>query len=66
MLIRRLKSHFVALHCGVDLIIGMNGCIWVSKHAKEFEGQSEEGFEAEAVYSNKNDVSRRTCYYLIT
>lgn len=59
MIIRRLKSHFVALHCGVDLIIGMNGFIWVSKHAKEFEGQSEEGFEAQAVYSNKNDVSCR-------
>ncbi|KAG8979237.1 exosome non-catalytic core subunit rrp4 [Tulasnella sp. 427] len=56
MLIRRLKSHFVALHCGVDLIIGMNGYIWVSKHAKEFEGQAEEGFEAQAVYSNKNDA----------
>ncbi|KAG8901870.1 exosome non-catalytic core subunit rrp4 [Tulasnella sp. 403] len=55
MLIRRLKSHFVQLHCGVDLILGMNGYIWVCKHAKEFEQESEEGFDAQTVYSNKND-----------
>jgi len=29
-LIRRAKSHFVSLECGVDLIIGNNGYIWVS------------------------------------
>ncbi|KAI0665175.1 exosome complex exonuclease rrp4 [Cubamyces menziesii] len=55
ILIRRLKSHFVALPCGVDLILGLNGYIWVSKHVKESEQEGEEGFDAEAVYSNKND-----------
>ncbi|KAJ3536252.1 hypothetical protein NM688_g6864 [Phlebia brevispora] len=54
-LIRRLKSHFIALPCGVDLILGLNGYIWVSKHVKESEQEGEEGFDAEAVYSNKND-----------
>lgn len=57
VLIRRLKSHFIALPCGVDLILGLNGYIWVSKHVKANEQEGEEGFDAEAVYSNRNDVS---------
>jgi len=55
ILVRRLKSHFYALPCGVDLILGLNGYLWVSKHVKESEQEGEEGFDAEAVYSNKND-----------
>jgi len=57
VLIRRLKSHFITLPCGVDLILGLNGYIWVSKHVKQAEQEGEEGFDAEAVYSNRNDVS---------
>jgi hypothetical protein len=56
VLVRRLKSHFITLPCGVDLILGLNGYIWVSKHVKENEQEGEEGFDAEAVYSNQNDV----------
>ncbi|PPQ69502.1 hypothetical protein CVT26_002848 [Gymnopilus dilepis] len=55
ILVRRLKSHFLTLPCGVDLILGLNGYIWVSKHVKENEQEGEEGFDAEAVYSNVND-----------
>ncbi|KAH9479702.1 Exosome complex component rrp4 [Psilocybe cubensis] len=55
ILVRRLKSHFLTLPCGVDLILGLNGYIWVSKHVKESEQEGEEGFDAEAVYSNVND-----------
>ncbi|KAJ7754563.1 exosome complex exonuclease rrp4 [Mycena metata] len=55
LLVRRLKSHFLTLPCGVDLILGLNGYIWVSKHVKESEQEGEEGFDAEAVYSNRND-----------
>ncbi|KAF9075821.1 hypothetical protein BDP27DRAFT_1211456 [Rhodocollybia butyracea] len=55
ILIRRLKSHFITLPCGVDLILGLNGYIWVSKHVKDSEREGEDGFDAEAVYSNKND-----------
>ncbi|KAJ6595622.1 exosome complex exonuclease rrp4 [Mycena vulgaris] len=55
ILVRRLKSHFITLPCGVDLILGLNGYIWVSKHVKESEQEGEEGFDAEAVYSNRND-----------
>jgi len=55
ILVRRLKSHFLTLPCGVDLILALNGYIWVSKHVKENEQEGEEGFDAEAVYSNQND-----------
>ncbi|KAF9460557.1 hypothetical protein BDZ94DRAFT_1324024 [Collybia nuda] len=55
ILVRRLKSHFITLPCGVDLILGLNGYIWVSKHVKESDQEGEEGFDAEAVYSNQND-----------
>ncbi len=57
ILVRRLKSHFVTLPCGVDLILGLNGFIWVSKHVRLRDREGEEGFAAEAVYSNQNDVS---------
>ncbi|KAF8235637.1 hypothetical protein L208DRAFT_1358529 [Tricholoma matsutake] len=56
ILVRRLKSHFIALPCGVDLILGLNGYIWVSKQIKESDQEGEEGFDAEAVYSNQNDT----------
>ncbi|KAF9054642.1 hypothetical protein BJ165DRAFT_1337319 [Panaeolus papilionaceus] len=55
ILVRRLKSHFLTLPCGVDVILGLNGYIWVNKHVKESEQEGEEGFDAEAVYSNVND-----------
>ncbi|EJD07661.1 uncharacterized protein FOMMEDRAFT_137897 [Fomitiporia mediterranea MF3/22] len=55
ILIRRLKSHFISLPCGVDLILGLNGYVWVNKHTSEHEREGEEGFDAEAVYSNRND-----------
>jgi exosome complex component RRP4 len=61
VLVRRLKSHFVALPCGVDLILGLNGYIWVSKHTKDSEQEGGEGFDAEAVYSNHNDVRHPYC-----
>jgi exosome complex component RRP4 len=31
-LIKRSKSHFVNLSCGVDLVLGLNGYIYVQKH----------------------------------
>ncbi|KAF8310083.1 hypothetical protein DL93DRAFT_2062391 [Clavulina sp. PMI_390] len=54
-LIRRLKSHFFSMPCGVDVILGMNGYIWVSKHVQQNMQVGEEGFDAEGVYSNVND-----------
>jgi exosome complex component RRP4 len=40
----------------VDVILGLNGYIWISKHVKANEQEGEQGFDAEAVYSNQNDV----------
>jgi len=34
----------------------LNGYIWVSKHVSKNEQEGEEGFDAEAVYSNQNDA----------
>ncbi|KAI5478947.1 exosome complex component RRP4 [Pseudohyphozyma bogoriensis] len=65
-LIVRLKSHFHTLPFGVDLIIGLNGYIWVSKTVakpKKADGE-EEGFgeeSGEGVYSGVNeDISPST------
>ncbi|KAL1760414.1 hypothetical protein FB107DRAFT_286955 [Schizophyllum commune] len=55
ILVKRLKSHFITLPCDVDLILGLNGYIWVSKHVLASQQVGEEGFDAEAVYSNRND-----------
>src|SRR5260221_12160279 len=46
ILIRRLKSHFFALPCGVDIILGINGYIWVSKRIKEHEQVGEQALDA--------------------
>jgi len=40
-LIRRTKTHFVTLDCGVDLIIGNNGYIWISPVQKKYEDDAE-------------------------
>lgn len=61
-LMRRLKSHFYTLPIGVDLILGLNGSIWVSKPMinnvdNENLENNLEGFDTEGVYSNTNDVS---------
>jgi exosome complex component RRP4 len=39
------------------LILGLNGYIWVNKHVQDSD-HGEEGFDAEAVYSNQNDVRK--------
>ncbi|CAD6588582.1 MAG: exosome non-catalytic core subunit rrp4 [Tremellales sp. Tagirdzhanova-0007] len=59
-LIRRLKSHFHHLPppcgpTGVDVILGLNGYVWVSTGTTIERREGGEGFDAEAVYSDKND-----------
>ncbi|GAA6059728.1 hypothetical protein JCM10212_000256 [Sporobolomyces blumeae] len=59
-LIVRAKSHFHSLPYGVDLIIGLNGYIWISKTVqKELRRDGEEaGFgeeSGEGVYSGENE-----------
>lgn len=61
-LIRRLKSHFHHLPppagpTGVDIILGLNGFVWISSGTTVAQREGGEGFDAEGVYSNTNDVS---------
>ncbi|KAI8602918.1 exosome complex exonuclease rrp4 [Dissophora ornata] len=49
-LVQRCKSHFHSLSCGVDVILGLNGYIWVSAHVT----QNLDEIDTEQVYSNKN------------
>ena len=37
-LMRRLKQHFVRLPCGVDAILGLNGCVWLAAAGEEEAG----------------------------
>ncbi|ELU43399.1 exosome complex exonuclease rrp4 [Rhizoctonia solani AG-1 IA] len=60
-LVRRLKSHFFSLPCGVDLILGLNGYIWVSKHVKEINQVGEEGFDAEPIDTTTSRAIIRVC-----
>lgn len=59
-LIVRLKSHFHTLPCGVDLIVGLNGRIWVSSASPVSQSHVDAPVDAEhtssaALYSNIND-----------
>ena len=60
-LVQRCKSHFHSLACGVDVILGLNGYIWVSAHVP----QELDEIDTELVYSNKNKVtggSKGSCF----
>ncbi|KAK4048841.1 Exosome complex component rrp4 [Microbotryomycetes sp. JL221] len=64
-LVLRLKSHFHTLSYGVDLIIGLNGYIWVSKTLTKARGLADDGGfgeeSSETVYSSENeDISPKT------
>ncbi|SHO79953.1 Similar to S.cerevisiae protein RRP4 (Exosome non-catalytic core component) [Malassezia sympodialis ATCC 42132] len=67
VLVRRHKSHFLSLmqlpERGVDLVLGLNGWIWVSKHVPfdmakaEGEGADrDEAMETDGVYSDVNEA----------
>jgi exosome complex component RRP4 len=51
-LVKRSKSHFVTLPCGVDVVLGLNGYIWVSKHVYISPDIAN---QPEGLYSNQND-----------
>lgn len=54
VLVQRCKSQFHTLPCGVDVILGLNGYIWVHK---KFEGVVGDDTDPAVYYSSVNDVS---------
>lgn len=40
----------------MDVILGLNGFVWVSSGTTAERREGGEGFDAEGVYSDKNDV----------
>ncbi|KAI9298852.1 hypothetical protein K502DRAFT_362071 [Neoconidiobolus thromboides FSU 785] len=51
LLVQRSRSHFALLSCGVNVIFGLNGYIWVSKYiTDEIEEISEDN-----IFSSKNE-----------
>ncbi|CAO3645382.1 unnamed protein product [Mucor fragilis] len=53
VLVQRCKSQFHSLPCGVDVILGLNGYIWIHK---KFEITGDES-DPTVSYSSENDVS---------
>ncbi|KAJ3197494.1 exosome non-catalytic core subunit rrp4 [Irineochytrium annulatum] len=51
-LVKRSKSHFLTLTCGVDVILGLNGYIWVCKHV---QFSQEAATQHEGLFSNENE-----------
>ncbi|KAI8817119.1 uncharacterized protein EV422DRAFT_500363 [Fimicolochytrium jonesii] len=51
-LVKRTKSHFATLPCGVDVILGLNGYIWVSKHVPISPDMVN---QPDALYHNDNE-----------
>ncbi|KAI8084348.1 exosome component 2-like protein [Gilbertella persicaria] len=52
VLVQRCKSQFHSLPCGVDVILGLNGYIWVHK---KFQGVNTDDTDPTVHYSSVND-----------
>ncbi|KAI8068423.1 exosome component 2-like protein [Gongronella butleri] len=55
VLVQRCKSQFHALPCGIDIILGMNGYIWVYKQPQKLSNVATDDFDTSVVYSDAND-----------
>jgi len=51
-LIKRLKQHFIQLDCGVDLVLGMNGFIFITSHS-HFDSADTQRYSAEKLIREK-------------
>ncbi|KAJ2317918.1 Exosome complex component rrp4 [Coemansia sp. RSA 2611] len=51
-LVPRSRSHFHTLPCGVDVVLGVNGYVWISKHVPVAQVEA----NAEHIYSDKNEL----------
>lgn len=54
VLVQRCKSQFHSLPCGIDVILGLNGYIWVHK---KFQTVAGDDTDPTVYYSSTNDVS---------
>ncbi|KAI8387482.1 exosome component 2-like protein [Blakeslea trispora] len=52
VLVQRCKSQFHSLPCGVDLVLGLNGYIWVHK---KFQGLNADDTDPTVQYTHVND-----------
>ena len=58
-LVKRSKVHFISLPFGVDLILGVNGKLFIRPHLPDLTMEQVEA-DSELLYSNKTKV-RYTC-----
>ncbi|KAI9317579.1 exosome complex exonuclease-like protein RRP4 [Dichotomocladium elegans] len=56
VLVQRCKSQFHTLPCGVDVILGLNGYIWVNKKLQGLTDGHGDDVDATVTYSSKNDA----------
>ncbi|KAI9497577.1 hypothetical protein BDB00DRAFT_803249 [Zychaea mexicana] len=55
VLVQRCKSQFHSLPCGVDVILGLNGYIWVNKKPQGLPENSMDEVDTTIMYSSIND-----------
>ncbi|KAI7848275.1 exosome component 2-like protein [Circinella umbellata] len=55
VLVQRCKTQFHTLPCGVDIILGLNGYIWVNKKPQGLPENNTEEVDTTIMYSNTND-----------
>ncbi|KAI9261452.1 exosome component 2-like protein [Phascolomyces articulosus] len=55
VLVQRCKSQFHSLPCGVDIILGLNGYIWVNKKPQGLPENNTEEMDTTIMYSSIND-----------
>ena len=57
-LIKRLKQHFVRLECGVDLVLGLNGFIFITAY-HQFDDAATQRLSAETLLEQKRRHANR-------
>ncbi|KAJ8655707.1 hypothetical protein O0I10_008592 [Lichtheimia ornata] len=55
VLVQRCKSQFHSLPSGVDIILGLNGYIWVNKKMQGIANINADDIDTSVSYSNEND-----------
>ncbi|KAA0167324.1 hypothetical protein FNF28_02856 [Cafeteria roenbergensis] len=61
-LIQRLAAHFVTLPCGVDIVVGMNGVIWVAESVSDEELEAAAAAEEAAARAGSSSSSSSSSF----